>query len=105
MFRRIFGPKRDEVPGEWRKPHNEELIDLYCSPIIVRAIKSNRISWSGHVARMGERRDVYRGSPRKREGKRSLGRPSRKWEDSIKMDLQEVGCGGMDWISLAQDRD
>jgi len=102
---RIFGPKSDEVTGEWRKLHNEELSDLYCSPNIVRVIKSRRMRWAGHVARMGERRGVYRVLVGKPEGKRPLGRPRRRWEDNIKMDLKEIGCGGMDWIELAQDRD
>jgi len=105
VLRGIFGPKRDEVTGEWRKLHNEELNDLYCSPNIVRVIKSRRMRWAGHVARMGERRGVYRVLVGKPEGKRPLGRPRRRWEDNIKIDLQEVGCGGMDWIELAQDRD
>ena len=100
----IFGPKRDEVTGEWRKLHNEELNDLY-SPNIVRVIKSRRMRWAGHVARMGEGRGVYRILVGKSEGKRPRGRPRRRWEDNIKMDLQEVGCGGVDWIELAQDRD
>jgi len=104
VLRRIFGPKRDEVTGEWRKLHNEELNDLYCSPNCVWVIKS-RMRWAGHVARMGERRGVYRVLVGKPEGKRPLGRPRRRWEDNIKMNLQEVGCGGMDWIELAQDRD
>ena len=80
VLRRIFGPKRDEVTGEWRKLHNEELNDLYCSPNIVRVIKSRRMRWVGHVARMGERRGVYRVLVGKPEGKRPLGRPSNKWE-------------------------
>ena len=105
VLRRIFGPKRDEVTGEWRKLHNEELNDLYSSPNIVRVIKSRRMRWAGHVARMGEGRGVYRVLVGKHEGKRPLGRPRRRWEDNNKMDLQEVGCGGMDWIELAQDRD
>jgi len=105
MLRRIFGPKRDEVTGEWRKLHNEELSVLYSSPSIVRVIKSKRMRWAEHVARMGEGRGVCRGLVGKPEGKRPLGRHRRRWEDNIKMDLQEVRCGGMDWIELAQDRD
>ena len=101
---RIFGPKRDEVTREWRKLHNEELNDLYSSPNIDRVIKSRRMRWAGHVARMGERRGVYMVLVRNTEGKRPLGRPRRRWEDNIKMDLQEVECGVMDWIELAQDR-
>jgi len=89
----------------WRKLHNEELNDLYCSPNIIRVIKSRRMRWAGHVARMGEGRGVYRVLVGKPEGKRPLGRTRRRWENNIKMDLQEVGCGGMDWIELAQDRD
>ena len=92
--RRIFGPKRDEVTGEWRQLQNEELIDLYSSQNIIRVIKSRR--WAGHVTRIGERKGVYRVLVGKREGKRPLGRPRRRWEDNIKMELQEVGCGGVD---------
>ena len=103
VLSRIFGPERDEVTGEWRKVHNEELTDLYCSLNIVRVIKS-RIRWTENVARMGERRGVYRVLVGKPEGKRQLRRPRRRWEDNIHMDLQEVGCGCMDWIELAQDR-
>jgi hypothetical protein len=86
VLRRIFGPKWDEVTGEWRKLHNEELNDLYCSPYIVRVIKSRRMRWAGHVARMGERRGVYRALVGNPEGKRLLGRPRPRWED-ILMDL------------------
>ena len=105
VLRGIFGPKRDEVTGEWRKLHNEELNDLYCSPYIVRVIKSRRIRLAGHVVCMGERRSVHRVSVGKPERKRPLGRPGCRWLDKIKMDLQDVGSGGMDWIELAQDRD
>ena len=96
MFRRIFGPKRDELTGEWRKLHNEKLYDLYSSSNHFRVIKSRRIRWAEHVARVGERRGVYRILVGKPEGKRQLGRRSQRWEDNIKMDLQEFGCGGMD---------
>ena len=93
VLRRIFGPKRDEVTGEWRKLHNEELKGLYSSSNIVRVIKSRRMRWAGHVAPMGEGRGVYRVLVGKPEGKRPLGRPRRRWEDNIRMDLQEVGLG------------
>jgi len=105
VLRRIFGPRGDEVTGEWRRLHNEELNDLYCSPNIVRVIKSRRLRWAGHVARMGEERGVYRVLVGKPEGRRPLGIPRRRWVDNIRMDLQDVGCGYMDWIGLAQDRD
>ena len=95
----------DEVTGDWKKLHNEELNDLYSSPNIIRVAKSRRMRRAGHVARMGKRRGVYRVLLGRPEGKRPLGRPRRRWEDNIKVDLQEVGCGGMDWIDLAQDRD
>ena len=85
--------------------HNEELNDLYSSPNNVRAIKSRRMRWAGHVARMGEERGVYRVLVGKPEGRKPLGRPRRRWEDNIRMALQEVGCGYMDWIGLVQDRD
>jgi hypothetical protein len=101
VLRRISGPKRDEVTGEWRKIHNEELNDLYCSPTIVRVMKSRSMRWAGHIARMEEGRGMYRVLVGKPEGKRPLGRPRRRWEDNIKMDLQEVGCGDMDWNELA----
>jgi len=105
VLRRIFGPRRDEVMGEWRRLHNEELNNLYCSPNTVRVIKSRRMRWAGHVACMGEERGVYRVLVGKPEGKTPLGRPRRRWVDNIRMDLQQVGCGYMDWIGLAQDRD
>jgi hypothetical protein len=105
VLRRIFGAKGDEVTGEWRKIHNEGLNHLYSSPNIVRVIKSRGLKWAGPVARMGEGRGVYRVLVGKPEGKRPLGRTRRRWEGNIKMDLQEVGCGGMDWIEMAQDRD
>ena len=105
MLRRIFGPRRDEVTGEWRRLHNENLNDLYSSPNIVQVIKSRRMRWAGHVTRMGEERGAYRILVRKPEGKRPLGRPRRRWVDNIRMDFQEVGCGYMDWIRPAQDRD
>jgi hypothetical protein len=105
VLRRVFGPKADEVTGEWRKLHNEELNDLYSLPNIVRVVKSRRMRWAGHVARMGEERGVHCVLVGKPEGKRPLGRPRRRLEDNIKMDLQEVGgCRG-DWMELVQDRD
>ena len=105
VLRREFGPKRNEITGDWRKLHNEELNDLYSSPNIVRVIKSRGMIWEGHVARMGESRVLYRVLVGKHEGKKPLGRPRRRWEDNIKMGLQELGCGGMDWIELVQDRE
>ena len=128
-------PKRDKVRGEWRKLHDEELHDLYLPPNIFRVIKLRSMRWAGHVARMGERRDIDRVLVGKPEGKRPLGRPRRSWKYNInplnaelnpichllgllgahhifhvsglrvKMHLQEVGCGGTDWIDMAQDRD
>jgi len=105
VLRRIFGRRRDEVTGEWNRLHDEELNDLYSSPNIVRMIKSRRMRWAEHVARRVEEREVYRVLLGKPEGRRPLGRPRRRWEDNISMDLKEVGCGYMDWIGLAQDRD
>jgi hypothetical protein len=99
----LFGPKREE-DGSWRKLHNGELYDLYSSPNIVRVIKSRRMRWAGHVARMGEVRDVYRVLVGRSEGKRPLGRPRHRWEDNIKMDFGEIGIDGANWIRLAQDR-
>ena len=105
VMRRIFGPKRDEVTSKWRKLHNEELSELYSLPCIVWVVKSRRMRWAGHVERLGEGRCVHRLLVGKPEGKRPLGRPRRRWEDNIKMDLQEVGgvCG--DWMELAQERE
>ncbi|KAJ4431809.1 hypothetical protein ANN_20414 [Periplaneta americana] len=105
VLRKIFGAKRDEVTGEWRKLHNTELHALYSSPDIIRNIKSRRLRWAGHVARMGESRNAYRVLVGRPEEKRPLGRPRCKWENNIKMDLREVGYDGRDWINLAQDRD
>ena len=105
VLRRIFGPRKGEVTVDWRRLHNEALNDWYSSPNIVRVIKSRRMRWAGHVARMGEERGVYRVLVGKPEGRRPLGIPRRRWVDNIRMDLQEVGCGYMDWIGLAQDRD
>ncbi|KAJ4448597.1 hypothetical protein ANN_10616 [Periplaneta americana] len=105
VLRKIFGAKRDEVTGEWRKLHNTELHSLYSSPDIIRNLKSRRLRWAGHVARIGESRNAYRELVGRAEGKRPLGRPRRRWEDNIKMDLREVGYDGRDWINLAQDRD
>ena len=102
---RVFGPKKDEMTGEWRKLHNEELSDLYSLPNIVRVVKSSRMKWVGHVACMGEGRGVQRVLVGKPEGKRPLGIPRHSWDDNIKMDLQEVGGGCGDWMELAQDRD
>jgi hypothetical protein len=105
VLRRVFGPRRDEVTGEWRKLHNEELNDLYFLPNIVRVVKSRRMRWAGHVARMVEGRGVHRVLVGKPEGRRPLGRPRLRWEDNIKRDLQEVGedCG--DCMERALDRD
>jgi hypothetical protein len=105
LLRRIFVPKRDEVMREWGKLHNEELYDLYCSPHIIRVIKSRVMRWAEHAARMEETRGLYRVLVGRPEGKNPLGRPRRRWEDNIKLDLQEVGWGIMDWIDLAQDKD
>ena len=98
VLRRIFGPRRDEVTGDWRRLHNKEVNILYCSPNIVREIKWRRMRWAGHVARMVEECGVYKVLLGKPEEKRSLGRPRHRWVDNIRMDLQEVGCGYVDWI-------
>jgi hypothetical protein len=101
---RIFGPKRDRVTGGWRKLHNEELHNLCSTPSIIRIIKSRRMRWAGHVARMREKRNVYRLLVGKPKRKRPLGRPRRRWVDNIKVDLLEIGLNVVDWIGLAQDR-
>ena len=105
MLRRIFGPKMEWVTGEWRKLLNEELNSLYSSRNIVRVIKWRRMRWAGHVARMEEGRGVHKVLVGKPEGKRPLRRPRRRWEDNIKMDLQEVGRDCEDRMELAEDRD
>jgi hypothetical protein len=105
VLRRIFGPKRNEVIGGWRTLHNEELRNVYCSPSIIRSIKSRRMRWAGHVARVEEKRNAYRILVENPEGKRPLGRPRHRWEDNVRMDLTDIGWGGMDWIDLPQDRD
>jgi hypothetical protein len=103
MLRKIFGPKREE-DGSWRRFRNDELHSLYSSPNVVRVIKSRRMRWAGHVARMGEGRGVYRVLVGRPERKRPLGRPRRRWEDNIKMDLKEIGIDAANWIQPAQDR-
>jgi hypothetical protein len=103
VLRKIFVPKKDEDIS-WRKLHNDELHSLYSSQNIVRVIKSRRMRWAGHVARMRERRGVYRILGGRPEGKRPLGRPRHRWEDNIKMDLREIGIDWANWIRLAQDR-
>jgi hypothetical protein len=104
VLRRIFGPERDEVMGGWRKLRNEERHNFYSSPSIIRIMKSRRMRWAGHVARMGEKRNVYRVLVRKPEGKRPLGRPRHRWMDNIKVDFLEIGLSVVDFIGLAQDR-
>jgi hypothetical protein len=96
VLRRIFGPKRDGVTGGWRKLYNEELHNLYSSPSIIRIIKSRRMRWAGHLARMGEKRNVYRILVGKPERKRPLGRPRHKWINNIKIDLLEIGLSVVD---------
>jgi hypothetical protein len=98
VLRRVFEPKRDEVTGEWTKLHNEELNYLYSLPNIVQVVKSRRMRWAGYVARMGEDRGVHRVLVEKPEEKSPLGRPRHRWEDNIKMDLQEVEGGRGDWM-------
>jgi hypothetical protein len=103
LLRKICGPKREE-DGSWRKLHNDELHSLCSSPNIVRVIKSKRMRWAGHVARMGEGRGVHRVLVGRLEDKRPLGRPMHRWKDNIKMDLKETGIHRANWIQLAQDR-
>jgi len=105
VLRRVFGPKRDEVTGEWRKLHNEKLRDLYSLPNIVRMVKSRRMRWAGHVARMWDGRGVHTVLVGKPEGKRLLGRPRHRWEDNIKMDLREVEGveTGWSWFRIGTD--
>jgi hypothetical protein len=105
VLRTIFGPKWDEVTGEWRKLHNEELHVLYSSSNIIRQIRSRRIRCAGHVARVGEDRNVYKVLMGKTEGKRPLGRPRRIWEDGARMNLRKTVWASVDWIHLAQDRE
>jgi hypothetical protein len=103
VLRRIFGPTRDEVTGEWRKLYNMELHNLYLSPDIIRQTKSKKMRWSGHVARMGEGRNLYRVLVGKPEGRRPLGRLRLRWEFGIKMDLEEIGWGvwsGFTWLRI-----
>jgi hypothetical protein len=105
LLRRIFGPKRDEVTGDCRKLHNEELHNLYSSPNIIRIIKFRRMRWAGHVARMGGKENTYRIFVGKLEGKRPVGRPRRRWVHNIEVDLRKIVRDVMDWIDLAQDKD
>jgi hypothetical protein len=103
VLRRIFGPKRDEVTGEWRKLHNKDLHDLYSSPIVVRVIKSRRMRWAGHAASTGEGRGVYRVLLGKPEGKRPLGRPRSRWDDNIKWIFRKWDVGvwtGLSWLRI-----
>jgi hypothetical protein len=104
VLRRIFEPKRDEVTEEWKKLHHEELHYLRSSSSIIRNMKSRRMRWVGHVARMGEKKNAYRFLVEKPEGNRTLRRPRRKWIYNINMDLSEIGLRGVEWLGLAQDR-
>ena len=105
VLRKIFGAKKDEITGEWKKLHNAEVHALYYSPNIIRSLNSRRLRWAGQVARMEQSRNAYRVLAGRPEGKRPLGRPRRRWEDNIKMDLREVGCDPGEWKDLAEDRD
>jgi hypothetical protein len=103
VLRRIFRPKRDGVTGGWRKLHNEELQDLYSSPSIISIIKARRMWWTGHVARMGEKRNVYSLLVGKPEGKGPLGRSRPRWVDNFKLHVLQIRLGGVDWIGVAHD--
>jgi hypothetical protein len=105
VLRRIFRPKRDEVTGEWRKLHSEELHILYSFPNIIRQIKSMIMRWAGHLAHMGEEGNVYKVLVGKPEGKRELERLRHRWDDGIRMDLRETGWRSVERIQLAQDMD
>jgi hypothetical protein len=106
VLRGMFGPKRYKLTGEWRNSHDRELHNLYCSPNIIRQIKSRRMRWAEHVACMGEGRKLYKVLVEKSEGRRPLERPRRRWEDGIRMDLRIIGWGGgVEWIHVAEDRD
>ena len=105
VLKKISGPKRDEATGEWRRLHNKELYGVYSSPNIIRVIKSRRTRWAEHVEHVGGRRDAYKVLVGKPEGRTPLGRPRRRREDNVKMNLRQMGWVGMDWIYLAPDRD
>jgi hypothetical protein len=105
VLRRIFGPRRDVIIGGCRKLHNEELHNSDSFPNIIRMMKSRRMRWVGHIARMGAKGNAYTISMRNPEEKRALGRPRHRWKDNIKMDLIEIRWGDVDWIHVAQDRD
>jgi hypothetical protein len=105
VLRGVFGPKRNKVTGEWRKLHNEELNDLYSLPSTVWVVNSRRMRWAGRVAQMGDERVVHKVLVGRLEGKRPMGRCRHRWENNIRMDLQEVGGGRGDWMELDQDRD
>ena len=105
VLRKISGATKDEITVEWRELHIAELHALYSSPNIIRSLKSRRLRWARHVAHMEQSRNAYKVLVGKSEGKRPLGRPRRRWEDNIKMDLREVGCDPGEWIAFAENRD
>jgi len=105
VLKEIFGPKREEVSGDWRRLHNEELHDLYASLYIIRVMKSRRMRWVGRAVRMGEMRNAYKILVGKSEGERPFGRSRRRLEDNIRMDLTGIGWEVLNWIHLAQDVD